>query len=86
MRLVVGEVAELYQQAVLRVELAVPRYQDGREHCVEEQMGEERKMNQHESFKKDNLLFRELNDSLHEVCGTCSAHTSEQKPVELSLA
>lgn len=33
-RLVVGEVAELYQQAMLRVELAVPRYQDRREHWV----------------------------------------------------
>lgn len=32
MRLVVGEVAELHQQAVLRVELAVPWYQDRRKH------------------------------------------------------
>lgn len=31
-RLVVGEVAELYQQAVLGIELTVPRYQDWREH------------------------------------------------------
>lgn len=33
-RLVVGEVAKLYQQAVLWVELAVPRYQDRREHWM----------------------------------------------------
>ena len=36
-RLVVGEVAELYQQAVLWVELAVPRYQDRREHWTMKQ-------------------------------------------------
>lgn len=35
-RLVVGEIAELYQQAVLWVELAVPRYQDRREDWVVE--------------------------------------------------
>lgn len=35
--LVVGEIAELYQQAVLWVELAVPRYQDRREHWMVEQ-------------------------------------------------
>lgn len=35
--LIVGEVAELYQQAVLRVELTVPWYQDRREHWMLEQ-------------------------------------------------
>lgn len=43
-RLVVGEVAELYQQAVLWVELAVPRYQDRREHWMVEQRRQGRKM------------------------------------------
>lgn len=35
--LIVGEIAELYQQAVLWVELAVPWYQDRREHWMVEQ-------------------------------------------------
>lgn len=35
--LVVGEVTELYQQAVLWIELAVPRYQDRRQHWIEEE-------------------------------------------------
>lgn len=44
-RLVVGEITKLNQQAVLRVELAVPRHQDRREHWRGEERREGREEN-----------------------------------------
>lgn len=40
---IVSEIAELDQQAVLWIELAVTRYQDRREHCTQDRVGREKK-------------------------------------------
>lgn len=45
MRLIVSEVAELDQQAVLWIELAVTWYQDRREHCTQDRAGREKNVN-----------------------------------------